>query len=104
MRTKRKRAFRMIPALLLLLLFASVLPGKASAAGDSVRIGSERNDAFDYLEYSTGGSWKDLNTPKHWVEGSGEVCYCVEHTESSPHGASRKTKPGRQPRTRSGSG
>ena len=66
--------------------FLMLMPGMSKAAGDTVTIESEKNDAFDYLEYYDGSRWKDLNTPKHWVEDTGEVCYCVEHSGSNPHG------------------
>ena len=78
-------------AMCLLALFALV---PASALADeepfpeNVTIQSQTNSAFDYLEYYSNGKWKDLNTPKHWIESTGQVCYCIEHTDGNPHGAS----------------
>ncbi len=75
-------------ALCLITLF-SVIPAQTASAdsGDTVTIESQTNSAFDYLEYYSGGKWKDLNTPKHWIESTGQVCYCIEHTDGNPHGA-----------------
>ena len=56
-------------------------------------IQSQTNSAFDYLEYYSGGRWKDLNTPRHWIESTGQVCYCIEHTSGNPHGASYTATP-----------
>ena len=39
---------------------------------------------FEYL--GSGGTWKDLRTPPHWVIETGEVAYCVDHKADSPHG------------------
>ena len=69
-----------------------MIPVQAASADEAypqnVTIESERNNAFDYLEYYNGSRWKDLNTPKHWIESTGQVCYCIEHSEGNPHGAS----------------
>ena len=59
----------------------TLIPTGAFAAGNTVTIESERNDALDYLEYYKDGSWHDLNTPKHVIEQTGEICYCVEHSK-----------------------
>ena len=53
-------------SLCLLCLFSFVPLRHVSADGafpENVTIQSERNNAFDYLEYYSGGKWKDLNTP-----------------------------------------
>ena len=78
-------------AMCLMTLF-SFVPATTAFADEepfqqTVTIESERNNAFDYLEYYSNGKWKDLNTPKHWVESTGQVCYCIEHTDGNPHGA-----------------
>ena len=76
-------------ALCLITLFSFIPAQIASAdSGDTVTIESQTNSAFDYLEYYSNGKWKDLNTPKHWIESTGQVCYCIEHTDGNPHGAS----------------
>lgn len=82
MKTKRIMAL-----LLCLLTLIGVIPfGGAFAAGSTVTIESQTNSAFDYLEYYKDGRWHDLNTPKHWIEQTGEVVYCVEHSAGNPHG------------------
>lgn len=81
MKTKRIMAL-----LLCLLTVIGVLPGVALAAPSTVTIESQTNSAFDYLEYYSDGSWHDLNTPRHWIESTGETVYCVEHAADNPHG------------------
>lgn len=78
---------RIMALLLCLLTLIGVIPfGGAFAAGSTVTIESQTNSAFDYLEYYKDGRWHDLNTPKHWIEQTGEVVYCVEHSAGNPHG------------------
>ena len=81
MTTKRTMAL-----LMCLLTVIGLLPGAAFAAQSTVTIESQTNSAFDYLEYYKDGAWKDLNTPRHWIEQTGEVVYCVEHAADNPHG------------------
>ena len=83
-------------ALSLVCLFSFAPMRHAHADGafpENVTIQSERNNAFDYLEYYSGGRWKDLNTPRHWIESTGQVCYCIEHTSGNPHSASYTATP-----------
>ena len=84
----KKAALKTAALLLLAAAMAGLVPGAALAASDSVTIESQKNDAFDYLQYYSSGSWKDLNTPRHWVEATGEICYCIEHDAGNPHGDS----------------
>ena len=84
----QKAAALILSAFFLLFL----LPlGQAFADGEAtektVTIESEKNGQFDYLEYYSDGSWHDLNTPKHWITSTGQVCYCIEHKKSNPHGS-----------------
>ena len=81
MKTKRIMAL-----LLCLLTVIGVLPAVALAAPSTVTIESQTNSAFDYLEYYKDSTWHDLNTPRHWIEQTGEVVYCVEHAADNPHG------------------
>ena len=74
MKTKRITAL-----LMCLLTVIGLIPDAAFAAQSTVTIESQTNSAFDYLEYYKDGAWKDLNTPRHWIEQTGEVVYCVEH-------------------------
>ena len=80
MKTKRITAL-----LMCLLTVIGLIPGAAFAAQSTVTIESQTNSAFDYLEYYKDGAWKDLNTPRHWIEQTGEVVYCVEHAAGNPH-------------------
>lgn len=73
-------------AICLLTLIGIFQSAHALAAGSTVTIESQTNSAFDYLEYYSNGSWHDLNTPRHWIEQTGEVVYCVEHSAGNPHG------------------
>ena len=81
MKTKRIMAL-----LMCLLTVIGLIPGAAFAAQSTVTIESQTNSAFDYLEYYKDGAWKDQNTPRHWIEQTGEVVYCVEHAAGNPHG------------------
>ena len=80
---------RFLALALCLITLLSFAPALASAdtgeAKATVEIESQTNSAFDYLEYYSGGKWKDLNTPKHWIKSTGQVCYCIEHTDGNPH-------------------
>lgn len=80
------KAKRLMALLMCLLTVIGLIPGAAFAAQSTVTIESQTNSAFDYLEYYKDGAWKDLNTPKHWIEQTGEVVYCVEHSAGNPHG------------------
>ena len=88
---------KLMALVMCLITLFSFVPAVASADEDpfpqNVTIESEKNNAFDYLEYYSGGKWKDLNTPKHWIESTGQVCYCIEHSEGNPHGASYTATP-----------
>lgn len=77
---------RIMALLMCLLTIIGLLPGAAFAAQSTVTIESQTNSAFDYLEYYSNGAWKDLNTPRHWIEQTGEIVYCVEHAAGNPHG------------------
>lgn len=81
MKTKRIMAL-----LMCLLTVIGLIPDAAFAAQSTVTIESQTNSAFDYLEYYKDGAWNDLNTPRHWIEQTGEVVYCVEHAAGNPHG------------------
>ena len=77
---------RIIALLLCVLTLVGLMPTAAFAAEQNVTIESQNNSAFDYLEYYSSGGWHDLNTPKHTIEQTGEVVYCVEHSLGNPHG------------------
>jgi uncharacterized surface anchored protein len=85
---------RFIALLLAALFCVALIPMSVFAGTHTIRpygegtvtIQSEYNGAFDYLEYYSSGTWKDLNTPRHWIVETGEIVYCVEHSEGNPHG------------------
>lgn len=82
---------RIITLMLCLLTVIGIIPaGTVLAAGSTVTIESEGNGSADYLEYYSSDGWKDLNTPKHWIEETGEIVYCIEHSADNPHGATYK--------------
>ena len=56
-----------------------------SLAG-TVSVGT--TDVPDYFEYHNSSGWHDLNTPNHYIVGTGQIAYCLEHKQSSPHSAS----------------
>lgn len=87
---------RILAAALCLATLLGLLPtGSALADGSTVTIESQTNSSFDYLEYYDAGQWHDLNTPKHWIESTGEIVYCVEHAATNPHGQTyTETEPG----------
>lgn len=77
---------RIVAILLCALTVVGLMPTAALAAESTVTIESQTNSAFDYLEYYKDGKWQDLNTPRHTIEQTGEICYCIEHSEGNPHG------------------
>ena len=89
-----KKSTRFIALLLAALFCVALIPMSVFADTHTIRpygegtvtIQSEYNGAFDYLEYYSNGTWKDLNTPRHWIVETGEIVYCVEHSEGNPHG------------------
>lgn len=89
-----KKSTRFIALLLAALFCVALIPISVFADTHTIRpygegtvtIQSEYNGAFDYLEYYSNGTWKDLNTPRHWIVETGEIVYCVEHSEGNPHG------------------
>ncbi len=77
---------KLMALVMCLITLFSFVPAVASADEDpfpqNVTIESEKNNAFDYLEYYSGGKWKDLNTPKHWIESTGHA-WCVLHRNAA---------------------
>ena len=91
----KRTLLKLLALSLCLITLFSFMPAQTASAdsGDTVTIESQTNSAFDYLEYYSNGKWKDLNTPKHWIESTGQVCYCIEHTDGNPHGATYTATP-----------
>ena len=48
--------------------------------------GTNADGGFYFQYYGSSGTWKDLNTPPHWVIETSEVAYCVDHKADSPSG------------------
>lgn len=57
-----------------------------TALAGTVTVGT--TDVPDYFEYHNSSGWHDLNTPNHFIVGTGQIAYCLEHKQSSPHSAS----------------
>ena len=78
-----KKSTRFIALLLAALFCVALIPMSVFADTHTIRpygegtvtIQSEYNGAFDYLEYYSNGTWKDLNTPRHWIVETGEIVY-----------------------------
>ena len=82
----KKRHFRIPAFLLCILMICSMLPLTASAASQ-VTVNSDSNSGYDYYEYLSGsGDWEDLNTPRHVINETGDVAYCLQHKLGNPHG------------------
>lgn len=84
---KKRHFSRRIPALLLCILIICTMLPVTTFAASQVTINSDNNSGFDYYEYLSGsGTWEDLNTPKHVVNETGDVAYCLQHKLGNPHG------------------
>lgn len=82
----KKRHFRIPAFLLCILMICSMLPLTALAASQ-VTVNSDSNSGYDYYEYLSGsGDWEDLNTPRHVINETGDVAYCLQHKLGNPHG------------------
>lgn len=67
-------------------MICSMLPLTALAASQ-VTVNSDSNSGYDYYEYLSGsGDWEDLNTPRHVINETGDVAYCLQHKLGNPHG------------------
>ena len=82
---RRKKIIPLLLCIVLLLALGTTGTYADSDTKATVKIQSQANTAFDYLEYYSNGSWHDLNTPRHWIVSTGQVCYCIEHSEGNPH-------------------
>lgn len=74
---------RTLAMLLCILSLLALIPSTAFAASE-VKVESRNTTA--YLEYISGsGTWEDLNTPDHYIVGTNDIAYCLQHRKSSPH-------------------
>lgn len=53
-----------------------------SAFAGTVIIGT--TDVTDYMQYYNSSGWHDLNTPNHYIVGTNQIAYCIEHKRTSP--------------------
>lgn len=80
---KWKKAMKIAVPILAVVLIISLFTMSASAA---IQVGS--TNVANYFQYHNSSGWHDLKTPWHYIVGTNEVAYCVEHKKSSPHGTS----------------
>ena len=79
---------RIASSIMIMILILMSFTTAHATPPDNPHIGSGSNaDGGFYFEYyGSSGTWKDLNTPPHWVVETGEVAYCVDHKADSPSG------------------
>jgi uncharacterized surface anchored protein len=74
-------------ALIIIMLSISLTTAYATPpAHPHIGSGTNADGGFYFQYYGSSGTWKDLNTPPHWVVETGEVAYCVDHEADSPSG------------------
>ncbi len=74
---------RLLAMLICVLSILSLFPVTALAASE---VEVESRNVTSYMEYlSDEGIWKELNTPDHYIVGTNEIAYCLQHMKSSPH-------------------
>ena len=50
---------------------------------------------YSYFQtFSSKGSWVDIQTPSHWITGTGEVAYCLQTSKDSPYNSGYHTVEG----------
>ncbi len=84
MKKNPKRMGKRVLALLICALsILSLIPATVFAAS-AVEV--ESRDVTKYFEYISGsGTWEDLKTPDHYIVGSNDIAYCLQHKKDSPH-------------------
>ena len=80
---KRKRFCAL---LLCALLTICALPLTAFAAYAPIGTEDEPSSVQLYEYYNSEGEWVSLSTPHHWNTLTGEIAYCLEHKNGTPHG------------------
>lgn len=74
-----------------LLFFCALLPTSAHADYGSVTTGY----LYPYFQtFGSNGTWKDIQTPSHWIVETGEVAYCLQTEKDTPYGGSYSTVDG----------
>ena len=74
-----------------MLLFSTVFSVTAFADNAVVTSGT----MYSYFQtFSSKGSWVDIQTPSHWITGTGEVAYCLQTSKDSPYNSGYHTVEG----------
>lgn len=74
-----------------LLIFCGLLPAAAYADNATVTTGT----MYSYFQtFGSNGVWKDIQTPSHWITGTGEVAYCLQTSKDSPYNSGYHTVDG----------
>lgn len=80
------RGKRFCALLLCALLTICALPLTAFAAFAPIGTEDEPSSVQLYEYYNSEGEWVSLSTPHHWNTLTGEIAYCLEHKNGTPHG------------------
>lgn len=72
---------RLTVLLCVLLLFCTALAPSVFAAG--VTVSTTSSTAY-FQTYASSGSWVDIGTPKHVINETGKVAYCLQTSLNSP--------------------
>lgn len=90
-KTKTMLCRRLAVLFCTLLLFCGILPVTAFADDAVVTSGS----MYSYFQtFGSNGQWKDIQTPSHWITGTGEVAYCLQTSKDTPYNSSYTTVDG----------
>lgn len=74
-----------------ILIFTLMLPLTAYADTAIVTTGT----MYSYFQtYGSNGTWKDIQTPSHWLTATGEVAYCLQTSMDPPYNSSYSTVDG----------
>lgn len=74
-----------------ILIFCGILPVTAHADYGSVTTGY----LYSYFQtFGSNGTWKDIQTPSHWIVETGEVAYCLQTNKDTPYGSGYSTVDG----------
>ena len=74
-----------------LLLFCTAFSFTAYADTAVVTTGT----MYSYFQtYGSNGTWKDIQTPSHWITSTGEVAYCLQTSMDPPYNSSYSTVDG----------
>ena len=74
-----------------ILIFTLMLPLTAYADTAVVTTGT----MYSYFQtFGSNGTWKDIQTPSHWLTATGEVAYCLQTSMDPPYNSSYSTVDG----------